>query len=271
MRIPLSIATRYVPSWGVWEAVREIVQNGLDEADRGFPLKIEHRALAIRVSNAEARLERSTLLLGGGDKADSGLRGKFGEGYKLALLVCVRLKKPVRIWTGIGEIWAPSLESSAVFGGAETLVIDVRSSSRVDGVVVEIGGIDDATWATIKSRILALSPPKPEEVIHTDRGRILLSPAYHGQLYCRGLWVGLLPDTYAFGYDLDLLSLDRDRKMAEPWSLRYEIGTAIADAAHRKRLTTDHLTAALAYPGERAAIANRCRIVTKRYHGPVAW
>src|SRR5688572_23444582 len=92
--VELTINPGYVKDWGIWEAVREFVQNGLDSHDNGFHLSIERgggESKTVRIRNVGTTLDRRTLLLGASDKDGTLERGKFGEGYKLGLLTLSRL------------------------------------------------------------------------------------------------------------------------------------------------------------------------------------
>ena len=90
---PLSLTRGYVVSWGLREAVREIIQNALD-SDSDFGYAIDGDTLT--VISRYASLSPQTLLLGSSNKGgDISSIGQFGEGYKLALLVLTRDGLPV--------------------------------------------------------------------------------------------------------------------------------------------------------------------------------
>jgi len=280
MRITLSLAKHYVAGWGLWEVIREFIQNALDEHDQGCPMNIERgkgRGGSIRITNQGARLSRKTLLLGGGNKADDSSRGKFGEGYKLAMLVCARLGIPCRIWTGT-EIWAPVLAPSDDFGGAETLQVDVRRAKTSGRVVVEIGNVSDADWQMCQNRILTMRKLKQSEAVAVGQDQILCGECHRGQLYARGIWVGAMSGCYTFGYDLADVELDRDRKMADEWSLQHNIANVLQSASERGLLPDNSLTSiVLINGGEARALLGRfqsdyygssalTKQLTKSYH-----
>lgn len=230
--IDLTISTNYVPNWGLWEALRELIQNALDAQDAGFPFSIERtrdvgrasgQGLPIRIINEGASLDRASLLLGTTTKGSGNARGQFGEGYKLAFLVLARLGLKVVV-KNRDEIWEPFLAHSTVFG-AELLKVKVRPCALRDRVAIEIYGVSDADWGRIQERVLDLNPPKNGEEIKLGRDRILTAERFSNQLYVKGLYVGPMPDGYEFGYDLQAVKLDRDRRLADPWDLAYEIRT----------------------------------------------
>ncbi len=115
MKFTLPISDGYVASWGLWEAVREIWQNAMDAADEdpSCLVTLSHEEGVLRIETSIGSLDPSTLVLGSTSKKDRpGQRGKFGEGYKLALLVLARLGLPTLINTG-DEVWSARLEYAA--------------------------------------------------------------------------------------------------------------------------------------------------------------
>jgi hypothetical protein len=237
--LPLPISPGYVQSWGFWEAIREFVQNGMDGQDKGWPLSIERgrgKGRAIKVRNEGADLTRDTLLLGTSSKrGDDSQRGQFGEGYKLAALVLCRMGFSVQIRTQ-NEMWDFEIAHSGEFG-ADTLRVKIRPAPRQDFIEVRIepmhvDGDDtawDKLWEVVMERVINVNSlpstklAADEQIAVPYVGTILTSERHRGKLFSRGLYVGALPDgDYAFGYDLNV-ELDRDRRMADPWSLRYNI------------------------------------------------
>lgn len=251
-RLALPISPDYVSGWGFWEAVREFVQNALDSHDRGHEMSLERgrgKGRALKIRNRGADLQRDTLLLGTSSKRnDSSQRGQFGEGYKLAALVLCRLGFDVQIRTR-HEMWDFEIAHSGEFG-AETLHVKIRAASAQDYVEVRVTPPEvldesewDALWKLVLGRVIdipALGTQIPDsDKVTNYRGSILLSPEHRGKLYCKGLFVCDLPDAnYRFGYDLDV-QLDRDRRMADPWSLRYAIATVVDLAVSSEKLSPE--------------------------------
>ena len=116
-KFALPIKSTYVPDWGVWECLREFVQNAKDEEDdRGSEMKISHSGSALRIFNRGADMDRSALLLGQTSKADrSDLRGQFGEGLNLVILAGVRAGLDIVVYTQT-ERWTATLEPSDEYG-----------------------------------------------------------------------------------------------------------------------------------------------------------
>jgi hypothetical protein len=115
----------------------------------------------------------------------------------------------------------------------------VQYQNRIE---VEVFGVDDDSWQFVKERLLFLTPPK--NAVQVGSGRILLDEEYKGKLYCRGIYVGKLPGDYQFGYDLPV-ELDRDRSIADPWSLRAKVREAVMAAVNKKKVPRETVLAIL--------------------------
>lgn len=222
----LTISPGYVSDWTWWQVFREFIQNGLDGKDQGFPLDITRNLNGtLVISNKGAILTPKDLLIGSTSKSDGNSRGKFGEGFKLAMLVACRKQLeegrkdcPIKIKTG-NMIWHPKLIKSQKYD-SEILRIE-ETLGKDDGYLsVYIYNVSDEMWTTIQDNILTLSSPHK---IKTERGDILLSEKYRGKLYLKDIFVSKLEEDCLYGYNLHNLKIDRDRKLADPYQLKREI------------------------------------------------
>lgn len=235
MKIELPLNPDYV-DWNVWAAVREFLQNAKDAETLGFPSGHNYNpndeTLLVRTRGTV--LSRETLILGQTNKRGDGrMIGHFGEGYKLAALALLRRGLQVSIRTGT-ESWVPSTAPSAQFGGAVTMLWNIQEGlPHVDEISVIIKGITPKLWEEIQDAVLWLRPPSPEETIQTTHGSILRESRFKGLLYVKGLFVAKLPGDYEDGYNLVDVTLDRDRKLAEPWALNSAL-TNVWDEAMAK-------------------------------------
>ncbi len=154
--IELSLSPKYVSGWGVEEAVREILQNAIDQKADGAEVSVSYDRETLSILTDGARLKTSTLLLGESGKDDERYIGKYGEGYKLALLVLTRERKPVKVVTD-AETWTPEFRLSETFG-EESLQIDVEETGVPGGEFTEfrIGGISPAMMRSFGDRFIAL-------------------------------------------------------------------------------------------------------------------
>jgi hypothetical protein len=242
--LDLSIATGYVPNWGVWEGLRELVQNAADADDLGYPATYRHvqtaQGGALRIINDGVVLKRESILLGATTKdGREDQRGKFGEGFKLAWLALCRKGIKVRFRTG-DEQWTPRIEQSDVYG-TEVLKVDISPIQYRNQTQVDVFGVDDEAWDMVRGKCLFLSKPKDKDVIVVDKDQILRSPDHAGLLFVRGIFVSKLPGKYFYGYDLADCGIDRDRRIADPWDLKYSIARTLSSAVGRQLLAAEDM------------------------------
>lgn len=238
MRIELTIKTDYLPTWGVWEGIRELVQNGLDEDTDGHKLTVRWRAPDVLViENEGSVLPHEALLLGHSSKAGrSDMIGKFGEGLKLGVLALVRQNVKVKIRSG-SEVWVPEIGRSKSFN-ADVLAFDIASGRKDEQrVQVEVSGVDKETWHRIRAKFLALEPPT--KIAETSQGSILLDPDRVGQIFVKGVFVQ--HSKYAYGYDLSAGEVDRDRRMISSFDLGWQVCRLWREAVGRDPKMLDRL------------------------------
>ena len=231
-KIQLTLSTGYVPTWGAWEGVREVMQNAMDAEDDGFAMDVRHNGVdTLRVSSDDVKLDPNVWLLGTSSKGSGKYRGHFGEGFKLGVLALTRAGHEVKIIND-DESWSPKIEESETFGGEDVLTIYTRSrNTSTRKFTIEIGGISKDTWATLKPRFLHLA--KPKHVIETSRGGVILDKAYKGKVFVKGIYVQTKSDLAA-GYDFSNVDTDRDRKMVDSWDLQNAASKAWEEAMTKK-------------------------------------
>lgn len=234
-KIQLTLSTGYVPTWGAWEGVREVVQNALDAHDDGHELSVKHSGDTLRVASDGVKLDANVWLLGTSSKDSSKHRGHFGEGLKLGVLALVRAGHSVKI-VNDDESWTPRIEESEAFDGADVLAIYTRSRKPTGKFVVEIGGISREAWAELKPRFTFLV--QPEDVVSTYYGNVLLDPDLKGKVYVKGIFVETKSGLSA-GYDLMHASTDRDRRMVDAWDIKYHMARAWEEAMTHEDARTD--------------------------------
>jgi hypothetical protein len=233
-RIQLTIKTTYLPSWGAWEGIREVIQNGRDaEFEHQSPMVVDWYNDTLRVENEGVTLPLKALLLGHTTKTGrSDTIGKFGEGLKLGILALVRAGHPVKIRNG-SEVWTPTIERSDTFDD-DVLTFTVESGRQEKARVrVEIGGVTKEDWDLMKENFLFVKPPKKNEAVVTTEGTLLRGPKYQGRIYVKGIFVQSNPEL-TFGYDFSDAELDRDRKMIESWNLKYKVRAILLKAVSKE-------------------------------------
>jgi hypothetical protein len=240
----LSISTDYVPGWTVVDAVRELFQNALDQQTTVpdnkmfFDYQQDHDFGVIgglegtlTIGNKSSILHASSLLLGASTKAnDPNTIGQFGEGYKIACLVLLRLGKQVTFYNyGAKEVWRPRFVNSRKYG-AKILQFEVDKKfmwrtppSNNLSIVVE--GITADEYEAIIDSNLHLQEGYIEslgEVWNTPKGRILVEDRFAHKVYVNGLYI-CDHEAYVHGYDFKpaMIRLDRDRKLVSTFDLEW--------------------------------------------------
>jgi len=219
-RYELSIKANYLPGWGLWEGVRELIQNARDaELQFNAPMNVsfakrirnKQETGALVIINRDTILPKESLLIGHTTKdGHDELIGKFGEGLKYGILALLRLGVEIKIRNGT-EVWLPRIDRSEKYN-ADVLVFDVTSGHKDERrVQFEVVGLDSSDWDDIKNKLLFLDNEYPNN-ISVEGGKIITDPAYCGKLFVKGMFVAF-DSSLSFGYDFDHADIDRDRRM----------------------------------------------------------
>lgn len=233
MRIELTIKVDYLPTWGAYEGIRELVQNGKDaETEFNAKLEVRHRKETdtLVIENEGCSIPHEALLFGHTTKTDRPeMIGKFGEGLKLGVLALVRAGHAVKIRSG-SEVWIPSIEHSEKFS-ADVLVFNIeRGRAEKERVQIEIDNVSAEEWADLRTRFLFLVR-NLGEIVSASYGSLLLGKQYAGKLYVKGIFVEADPKL-KYGYNLtgSNIALDRDRKMVQRYELDFRMREIWASA-----------------------------------------
>lgn len=201
--------------WGEWEAIRDIVQNALDEAesylwgydDKGLWIIDKGKGVAV-----------VDFLLGPPKLKPDWSRGKFGEGMKIATLALLRKGYSVHVRTVRRELWVIFLEQR-VNGSAETLAALWRPGGIRVGTEFHIIGYTGPAFERYfavnlpRNLILAevpspLAQPKRRFNQLISAQGMAASPE-GGIIYCRDIY--LKDITSPFSYNLWGFDLAPDR------------------------------------------------------------
>lgn len=221
----LSLSRNYVSSWGIEEAIRELLQNAKDSNGEDI-IDIDKSSGTITITNKNTSIPSSTLLLGNTSKKDDLDKiGQFGEGYKLALLVLLRDDKEVFIKNG-NKNWIPSFEYSDNFE-CEVLCITETAGNGND-LTFEISGFDSSELDELENEFLGLNG-QAYNSIQTSYGEILTDSDYKGKVFVDGLPV-YEDDNFDYGYNFKpcYVSLDRDRKSINIYELKRLTALSVA-------------------------------------------
>lgn len=201
----------YVSHWGYWHAAREILQNAMDSGE----FTVDYIDQRMVVSNM-GQIDDRNLLLGLSEKgADD--RGKYGEGLKLAMIVCAREGREMRVHTGSGKCWTPQIIESQEFGGERVLAVSM-SDSEESAAIVSVG-MDQGEWDVVRDRFLSDATPR----VLDDKP---------GHVYVGGLWVCHMDDIdHGYNFDAATVSLNRDRDFPSILDVQWHAAELLDDNA----------------------------------------
>lgn len=233
-KFELTMTTRYARDWGVREGLRELVQNMLDGHDDGYPMEVGWATVNGRehllLRNRNLVLETSAWLLGKTSKDSGDHRGRHGDGLKVGTLALLRNDVQVSFLNG-NERWTPALEYSETFSGEVVLTITTRAGSARQNDFTVLVEITREDWETYRQDYLPLSDVDITTIVKGGyAGDLILDPTCKGKVFVKGIWVCTKP-TFAHGYDLHDVKLDRDRRVIDTWDLQYEAGKILSAVA----------------------------------------
>lgn len=244
-KFELSISTEYVPDWGLVEALRELFQNALDNETMNPENKMgwqyNKRSGEVKITNKTSKLSVESLLLGSGTKHNrTDTIGKHGEGYKIAFMVLLRNNKTIRVDNyGANEIWDVRLVKSRKYKGqlVPTVFINkepVWKKKPSSDLAITVGGITEEEYKELEVKNLHLRGEEVRAFDTTEKGRILLDEAEHGNIYVEGLFVTNISELQ-YGYDFSpkAISLDRDRKLVDSFNVKWSASELWCRAAEQ--------------------------------------
>lgn len=269
----LTISPGYVPTWGVYEAVREIIQNALDARDAGYPMNIMHTGSTLVVRSEGVVLDRAVWLIGNTSKEGTDARGHYGEGLKLGALALVRAGRQLTINNG-PERWLCSLEDSDAFPGQQVLTVNtcqIADAPQGDPSVMVSIECTAQEWAEYHQNFLDLRPRTT--TISTSHGEILVDDSEKGSIYVGGIAVEHKGELQAgYNFKPSDVRTDRDRRMANSFDLDYHLGNAWIEALERELIEPVHLLSRLMVESlDASAIADRYCDPHQRDRVAAAW
>ena len=231
-RIALSVSAEYLPAWGAYEGLRELVQNFIDSSDdSGIKGEIRFeggtaRGTVFLINPGAKPLTREALLFGVTSKADrEDQRGQFGEGMKVGTLALVRAGRAVTIRTQ-EETWSASLQASPDFGGRKVLTFDTRKrAAGVDQVEVEIGPVTREEWSQIQSSFLFMQEVEGKKSVY---GSMLTGADHLSTVFAKGILIKKI-EGMRYGYDLSQITLNRDRSMIDEYDVRSHVVNVLSE------------------------------------------
>lgn len=191
--------------WGEWEAIRDVVQNCLDEAD-AYTYGYDHQGLWIADKGSGVAVE--DFLLGPPKLKPEWARGKFGEGMKIAALALLRMGHSVHVQTVNREIWVVFSEQ-VTNGRVKTLAALWKKDGTRAGTRFHIIGyrgsaypgrfaVNIAPSAVLFKAASDIQRPKQRynQLFRTDM--IAKETGEEGLLYCRDIFFKTIKSMFSY-------------------------------------------------------------------------
>lgn len=237
----ITISPNYVSNWGINEAIREILQNAIDADKNGYKKSIYYSGDTLYINNEGISLAAKDLILGCSSKSDQdGMIGKYGEGFKLALVVLLR--KGMNVYVDNNDkLWNPSFKVSEQFG-TQVLNIEESDDGRREGLTFVISPVDQQLYNSLLNYFPCIDESFGN-VVNCDNGQILLDKQFKGKMYVEGLYIQT-DDNFQYGYNFnsDVVELDRDRKAINYYELRALTAQSIVTAEECNKEIFDAIT-----------------------------
>lgn len=212
----LNISEKYVPEWGAWEVGREIISNAIDADKLGYKVVIKNKDKIIVTTRTKPTLAQIKFIGGGTKSASTGTIGCFGEGIKLAAMVCKRLGGDMKINFENYEI-SYDLQHDEDLGHRSILMHVKDVAEYFDGMAIEISLENIAR--EVSGKFLPSSEPGMVEKVDAEKMLI----------YNKGVFVAEKPTRSLYDWNLNT-GVNRDRNVIDFW----DIGNAIASLIDNK-------------------------------------
>lgn len=201
MRIDYNMTKEYRSHWSAYDAIREMVQNASDAAHN---YKCEISSKRIIVEN-DGSIPLETLMLGESQKSSDSV-GRYGEGYKIGMMILAREGLNPSIWSGKYK-FTGSFEKNDL--GIETFGINVEETVYTNETMFACYK-EDLDIDELKRRIPAFDKPLVNPGKHSGVTVLADRP---GQIYVNGLWVCEAKLTHGYNFHPNHIELNTDRNM----------------------------------------------------------
>ena len=212
MLIEYPITANYMSHWTVRQATRELLQNALDSGEYIIQDGTCGEYVITNRLYKPVTLDELTLL-GETDKHDNSSIGRFGEGFKLAMLVFARCENQVDVVVRIGDCYI----MPRIINNRFCLEIE-KAESLPDAAYFSVSlrylGVEEDIDA------LLLRRHNLTEVFDNGAGCAAYLPG--GKLFVGGMFVCDTPLKYSYNFHPSKLKLDRDRNSAPEFELTWE-------------------------------------------------
>lgn len=186
--------------WGEWEAIRDLVQNSLDEAE-DYSWGYDERGMWIIDKGKGVAVD--DWLLGPPKVKPDYARGKFGEGMKIAALALLRMGYAVHVRTVGRELWLIFTEQSTN-GKRETMAALWRPNGIRKGTEFHIIGYRGPSYEkrfTVNLPKQAILAQGPSPIIEPKlRYNQLINEAYTDgpKIYARDIFLQHIRSSFSY-------------------------------------------------------------------------
>lgn len=234
VQVPTPISTDYRSQWGVWEAIREIVQNSLDETETMPKLtRTTDGNILIRDDGEGCELP-NMIILGKSEKHGTFKRGQYGEGVKIASVIL--LKRGCRV-VARSRDWIIEFKLGKLLSENILEYNITKTDGQYKGFSMVITGLDyDEVYELITTKFV---DPTSPDVLHTNStyGR-LLTGKYKGNMYKRNIFVAKCHKEAGFGYDLFNVDTGTDRNFMNTWDAANNMGNLLSTVKDKSIIKT---------------------------------
>ncbi len=178
--------------WGEWEAIRDIVQNALDEAESySWGSSVPPLPPGLSIRDTGRGVQVADFLLGPPKLKPPYARGRFGEGMKIASLALLRKGYAMKVDTIGRELWMVFLEVK-VNGEAAQLAALWRSDGIKQGTRFIIVGYmgsayEDRFAVNLPSEAVLHRGPSPLQEPIKRYNTLISNPS--GRIYARDIYL----------------------------------------------------------------------------------
>lgn len=219
-RIEYPITASYMAHWDRVKALRELLQNAIDSGEYIVDdSNYSHITITNRLTQP-VTLDELTLF-GDSNKTDEHI-GRFGEGFKLAMLVFARTPD-IKIEVSIGNCKLHSvIESNRFVVYADEA--DQLPFAETFKVTIDYLGVCEDIRSLLLSR-------HPLRLLFSDgAGNQVLEPLDHrSRLFVAGMYICDIDTTYSYNFHPKTLSLGRDREAVSDFDLQQQSARLWAD------------------------------------------
>lgn len=216
-------SARYCPNWGAWEVYRELFSNSKDADPDGCIVNPNGEYADFYTKTAPKFVELA--IIGEGTKVpNTDTIGQFGEGLKLAALAAIRAGGNMIVTTK--DYTARYLTEAHPESENDVLVIErMPGKPKATGCTIRVFYPDVDFNAFAEKMVPRESFMRPTKV------------AGHVTLYCKGIEICTLPERAMFDYNINGLTINRDRSTPNVYTAMLGLMTTLESVSDSDRRT----------------------------------